>query len=253
MKKLVLLCAAIFTMAQLNAATPEVAAAEAPTSTVAADEDNGVAYEHPFKNDDEKTKHWSVTTTGFYFGMGVKHSWEVINNSFEIGLLNIAAVKYNSLHGQNISLGVGIHHRSYSMKRPAMLMRDDLTDAVVMGTYPSVSVDEIKDRSSNLNMWTLQFPLMFKQRIVKKLEVSVAGILNWNTYARVDNHYELNKVEYDTKYKALKQNKVNFDFMGTLSWNDFGIYCRYTPGKFFEDGHGPEIKNTWTMGITLGL
>lgn len=253
MKKLVLLCAAIFTMAQLNAATPEVAAAEAPTSTVAADEDNGVAYEHPFKNDDEKTKHWSVTTTGFYFGMGVKHSWEVINNSFEIGLLNIAAVNYNSLHGQNISLGVGIHHRSYSMKRPAMLMRDDLTDAVVMGTYPSVSVDEIKDRSSNLNMWTLQFPLMFKQRIVKKLEVSVAGILNWNTYARVDNHYELNKVEYDTKYKALKQNKVNFDFMGTLSWNDFGIYCRYTPGKFFEDGHGPEIKNTWTMGITLGL
>jgi hypothetical protein len=240
-------------MAQLNAATPEVAAAEAPTSTVAADEDNGVAYEHPFKNDDEKTKHWSVTTTGFYFGMGVKHSWEVINNSFEIGLLNIAAVNYNSLHGQNISLGVGIHHRSYSMKRPAMLMRDDLTDAVVMGTYPSVSVDEIKDRSSNLNMWTLQFPLMFKQRIVKKLEVSVAGILNWNTYARVDNHYELNKVEYDTKYKALKQNKVNFDFMGTLSWNDFGIYCRYTPGKFFEDGHGPEIKNTWTMGITLGL
>lgn len=253
MKKLVLLCAAIFTMAQLNAATPDVAAAEAPTSTVAADEDNGVAYEHPFKNDDEKTKHWSVTTTGFYFGMGVKHSWEVINNSFEIGLLNIAAVNYNSLHGQNISLGVGIHHRSYSMKRPAMLMRDDLTDAVVMGTYPSVSVDEIKDRSSNLNMWTLQFPLMFKQRIVKKLEVSVAGILNWNTYARVDNHYELNKVEYDTKYKALKQNKVNFDFMGTLSWNDFGIYCRYTPGKFFEDGHGPEIKNTWTMGITLGL
>ena len=253
MKKLVLLCAAIFTMAQLNAATPEVAAAEAPTSTIAADEDNGVAYEHPFKNDDEKTKHWSVTTTGFYFGMGVKHSWEVINNSFEIGLLNIAAVNYNSLHGQNISLGVGIHHRSYSMKRPAMLMRDDLTDAVVMGTYPSVSVDEIKDRSSNLNMWTLQFPLMFKQRIVKKLEVSVAGILNWNTYARVDNHYELNKVEYDTKYKALKQNKVNFDFMGTLSWNDFGIYCRYTPGKFFEDGHGPEIKNTWTMGITLGL
>lgn len=253
MKKLILLCAAIFTMAQLNAATPEVAAAEAPTSTVAADEDNGVAYEHPFKNDDEKTKHWSVTTTGFYFGMGVKHSWEVINNSFEIGLLNIAAVNYNSLHGQNISLGVGIHHRSYSMKRPAMLMRDDLTDAVVMGTYPSVSVDEIKDRSSNLNMWTLQFPLMFKQRIVKKLEVSVAGILNWNTYARVDNHYELNKVEYDTKFKALKQNKVNFDFMGTLSWNDFGIYCRYTPGKFFEDGHGPEIKNTWTMGITLGL
>ena len=51
MKKLVLLCAAIFTMAQLNAATPEVAAAEAPTSTVAADEDNGVVVRFPGADD----------------------------------------------------------------------------------------------------------------------------------------------------------------------------------------------------------
>ena len=253
MKKLTLLCAAIFTIAQLNAATPEIAAAEAPTTSVAADEENSVAYEHPFKNDEEKTKHWSVTTSGFYFGMGVKHNWEAINNSFEIGLLNAAAVNYNSLHGQNISLGVGIHHRSYSMKRPIMLVRDDFSDAVIMSTYPNDDVDKIKDRASNLNMWTLQFPLMFKQRIVKKLEVSVAGILNWNYNAQVDNHYEINKIEHNTRFKGLKQQKVNFDFMGALTWNDFGIYCRYTPSKFFEDAHGPEIKNTWTMGITIGL
>lgn len=253
MKKIVLILTAMLAMAQMNAATPETATSEAAATTVAADNDNESTYQPPFMDNDESTKHWTITTSGFYVGMGVKHNWEAINNSFEIGLLNIAAVNYNSLHGQNLSLGVGIHHRSYSMKRPIMLVRDDFADAVIMGAYPSLNIEEIKERSSNLNLWTVQFPLMFTQKIVKKLDITVAGIMNWNTYARVDNHYELNNVEHDTKYKGLKQEKINFDFMGALSWDEFGIYCRYSPGKFFEDAHGPEIKNTWTMGITIGL
>lgn len=243
MKKIVLIFAAMLAMVQMNTAT----AAE----TAAADDENAMTYDHPFKSDDAKS-HWAVTTSGFYFGMGVKHNWETINNSFEIGLLNAVGVNYNSLHGQNISLGVGIHHRSYSMKRPSMLLRDDVTDAVIVGAYPKDN-DNIKNRSSNLNMWSVQFPLMFTQRIVGKLDITLAGILNWNAFARIDNHYEMNKVEHDTKYKALKQQQIGFDAMGALTWNEFGIYCRYTPGKFFKDGHGPEIKNTWTMGITIGL
>ena len=254
MKKIALLFVAILTMAQTNAEVPVATNNESPAVAVAAADDKESTYQVPFKNDDEEsTKHWTVTTNGFYFGMGVKHNWDVINNSFEVGLLNFAAVNYNSLHGQNISLGVGIHHRSYSMKRPIMLVRNDDLDAVVPDEYPSININEIKDRSSNLNMWTIQFPLMFTQKIYKKLDITVAGIMNWNVYARVDNHYEINKVEYDTKYKALKQEKINFDIMGALSWNEIGIYCRYTPGKFFKDGRGPEIKNIWTMGLTIGL
>ena len=197
MKKLTLIFVAIFAMAQMNAATPDAAVSEAPTTTMAADDNEESTYQHPFKDDDESTKHWTVTTNGLYLGAGVNHSWDAINNSFEIGLLNIGALKYNSLHGQVLTLGVGIHHRSYSMKRPIMLERGDNSQIVTVGTYPSQN--DIKDRSSNLNTWTIQFPLMFKKRIYKKLNIGVAGILNWNTYARVDNHYELNKVENDTK------------------------------------------------------
>jgi len=254
MKKIALVFAAMFAMAQLNAATNDAASAvEAPATVAAADEDKDVTYDHPFKNDDEKTKHWSITTSGIYVGMGVSHSFDLINNSVEAGLLNAIAVNYNSLHGQNISLGVGIQHRSYSMKRPHMLMREFSGSKVEITEYPSFDIDKIKNRSSNLNMWSVQFPLMFRQRIVKKLDITVAGILNWNTYARVDNHYEIDKVEIDNKYKGLNQNKINFDFMGSLTWDEFGIYCRYSPGKFFKDGYGPEIKNTWTLGLIVCL
>ena len=245
MKKIVLIFAAMLTMVQMNT----VSAAEAPAAD---DDENSISYDHPFKSDDAKT-HWSFTTSGFYFGLGVSHNWEVINNSFEIGLLNAVGINYNSLHGQNISLGVGIHHRSYSMKRPIMLIRDDVSDAVIMSTYPSVDADKIKNRSSNLNLWAVQFPLIFTQRIAGKLDITLAGILNWNTYARVDNHYELSKVEHDTKFKSLKQQKIGFDAMGALTWDECGIYCRYTPGKFFKDAHGPEIKNTWTLGFIIAL
>lgn len=260
MKKILLLITAMLAMSQMNATSANDAAASnnaLPQVATEAqdgdnDNDNESAYQHPFANNDESTKHWSVTTSGFYVGMGVKHSWETINNSFEIGLLNFAAVNYNSLHGQNISLGVGIHHRSYSIKRPNMLVRD-AGNIVVVDEYPTINVDQIKKRSSNLNMWTIQFPLMFSQRIVKKLNVTVAGIMNWNAYARVDNHYEMDNVVHDTKFKKLKQQKIGFDVMGALSWNKFGLYCRYSPGKFFKDGYGPEIKNTWTVGIAMGL
>ncbi len=253
MKKITMILAAMLAMAQMSAA-PAIAASEAHATVAAAadDDDSESAYKTPFANDENSTKHWTVTTSGFYIGMGVKHNWDKVNNSFEVGMLNVAAVNYNTLHGQQLSLGVGIHHRSYSIKRPHMLTRNN-EGVVSLTDYPSNDVDEIKKRSSNLNVWAVQFPLMFSQKIYKKLEITVAGIMNWNVNARADNHWELNKVETDSRHKGLKQQKVNFDLMGALSWNATGIYCRYSPGKFFKDGYGPEIKNTWTLGLTIGL
>ena len=256
MKKIALIIAAMFTMAQMSAATDDAAvnydATNAETPALAADDDDN-SPSLMEKTDAEINEHWAVFCDGFYLGMGIKHNWEPINNSFEVGILNVVGLKYNSLHGQTISLGAGFHHRSHSIKRPNMLYREENGSKVDVTTYPSNNINDIKDRTSNLNLWTVQFPLIFRQRIVKKLDISVAGILNWNTYAQVDNHYELNKIEYDTHYKGLKQNKVNFDFMGALTWDEFGIYCRYSPGKFFKDGYGPEIKETWTIGLMLGL
>lgn len=243
MKKFALLFAAMLAMVQINAAAGEPAGDDEKTYQVST----------PFSDDDESTKHWTVETSGFYIGMGVDHSWEAINNSFEVGLLNIAALNYNSLHGQNISLGVGIHHRSYSIKRPLMLVREEGSSVVTTDFYPNQNVDKIKDRSSNLNMWAVQFPLMFNQKIYKKLSFSLGAIMDWNFKACVDNHYELDKVEHDTRYNGLKQNKLTFDFMGGINLKAIGVYCRYSPSKFFKDGYGPEIKNTWTLGLVIGM
>ena len=190
--------------------------------------------------------HWAIISSGFYMGGGIYHSWEMINNSFEIGLLNIAAVNYSSHHGQDISLGIGIHHRSFSLKRPNMLMHDDNTGVVGTTFYPDGI--EVNNRSSNLNVWTWQFPLLFRQRVYKSFAIRLGGIMNWNYKAKVHNKYTIGKTNYDVTQNGLKQNKITFDLMVGLSLKHSGIYCRYSPNELFKKGYGPEIKNTWTMG-----
>ena len=218
--------------------------------TVMADNDwSDLEVSHPLT---EENPHWTVESSGVYLGLGVKHNWEAINNSFEVGILNIVSINYNSLHGQNLSLGVGFHHRSYSMKRPGMLVRDN-NGVVSLDIYPQSDIAETKNRTSNLNVWAMQLPLIFRQRIYKKFMIGVGGIMNWNFNARADNHYNSNKTDYDTHFKGLHQNKVNFDLIGSLNIGGLGVYCRYSPAKFFKEDYGPEIKNTWTLGLVLGM
>lgn len=194
----------------------------------------------------DKDHHWAIISSGFYMGGGIHHSWEMINNSFEIGLLNIAAINYSSNHGQDISLGVGIHHRSFSLKRPNMLMFDESTNVVSTTLYPEVM--EIKERTSNLNLWALQFPLLFRQKIYKSFAIRFGGIMNWNYKAHVNNHYIIGKTTYDITQRGLKQNKITFDVIGGLTFSHTGIYFRFSPNEVFKKDYGPEIKNTWTMG-----
>ena len=288
MKKTILIIAAMFAMAQVSNATNDtVTVIEQPSQVIITETPNGVkvnvqgskdnnsanytyTVEHqandmvntsqekdweirfPFSKDDSvKRYHWSVTMDGFYMGGGIHHSWDLINNSFEIGLLNFAAINYDSHYGQNISLGVGIHHKSFSLKRPNMLVRDEMIDVVSAMHYPEGA--ESKDCSSNLNMWALQFPLMFRQKIYKSFAIRLGGIMNWNYMAQVNNHYKIGKSDYHITEKGLKQNKITFDLMGGLTLGQIGIYCRYSPNEVFKKGYGPEIKNTWTLGGCIGF
>ena len=205
---------------------------------------------YPFAKSDSSS-HWAIIMDGFYMGGGISHSWDMINNSFEVGLLNFAAINYDSHHGQSISLGVGIHHKSFSLKRPNMFVRDEATDVVGTVLYPD-GVQE-KERTSNLNMWALQFPLMFRQKIYKSLAIRVGGIMNWNYRAQVNNHYYIGKSEFHITERGLKQNKITFDVMGGLTGGHIGIYCRFSPNEVFKKGYGPEIKNTWTLGGVLAF
>ena len=196
--------------------------------------------------------HWGIIMDGLYLGGGVHNSW----GTFEIGVLNGVGVNYDSHHGQNISLGLGFSFKAISPTKTIMLVCDDMTKVVSVVPFPE-SV-ESKGNWSNLHMASLQFPLMFRQKIYKRLAIRFGGIMNWNYLAQVNTHYKIGNDDHNITEWGLKQNQITFDVMGGLSLSTrsvggAGIYCRYSPSQVFKKGYGPEIKDTWTVGVCIGF
>ena len=203
----------------------------------------------PFKKSGNKRYHWSIVCSGLYFGAGLATSYDLVNNSFNWGILNIASLNYNTLHGQQFSIGVGYDNKRFSLKRPNCFVMDEATNIVGIESYPEGTVD----RSSVLSVRTIQFPLQFQQFFGKKFHITLGGTMNWNVYAKCNTHYKVNKTHHDVSYRGIKQNKLTFDVYGALSYNRIGVYCRYSPCNLFKQGFGPEIKNTWMLGAIIAL
>ncbi len=285
MKKIVLLFATMLAMAQAQAATPDtvtvieqpkqVIITETPTGSlikvIGSKEKDDYSYTYtmqhsgndtvhtsqstdwelnlPFMKSSNKEYHWSVVSSGLYIGAGLGTSNNLVNNCFNWGILNIASLNYNTLHGQQFSIGVGYDNKRFSLKRPNCFVMDEETEIVDTDYYPEGTVDN----SSVLSVRTIQFPLQFQQFFGKKFHFTLAGTMNWNVYAKCNTHYKVNKTHHDVSYRGIKQNKLTFDVYGALSYNRIGIYCRYSPCSVFKKGFGPEIKNTWMMGVAIAL
>lgn len=285
MKKYSLFFAVLFTVAQMSAQTPDtvtvidqphqVIITETPTGSIVkikgmkdndeynytyrmehaandsvhTSQDSDWDLNFPFKKNKRKRYHWTMETKGLYFGGGLKTSYDLVNNSFNWGILNIASINYDTWHGQHFSLGVGYDNKRFSLKRPNCFVMDESTNIVDTEFYP----ENVEDRSSVLSVRAIQFPLLFQQDLGKDFHIVLGASMNWNVYAKCNTHYKINKTNYDISYRGIKQNKITFDVIGALSFDGLAIYCRYTPSNMFKKGFGPEIKNTWTMGVSIGL
>ena len=202
-----------------------------------------------YKSSRKENTHWTMETKGIYFGAGLKTSNDLVNNSFNWGVLDIASINYNTLHGQHFSLGVGYDSKRFSLKRPNCFVMDEDTRIVDTGIYP----DNVGKRSSVLNVRAIQFPLLFQQDLGDEFHIILGASMNWNVYAKCNTHYKINTVDYDITYHNIKQNKLTFDVIGAFSLDGLAIYCRFSPNEVFKKGVGPEIKNAWTLGVALGL
>ena len=286
MKKIVFILTAMLAMAQAEASAPDtvtvieqpkqVVITETPTGTnvtVTGSKDNeDYSYTYtmqhsandtihttqsadwelnlPFmKSSGNGSYHWSLETKGIYFGAGLNSSCDLINNSFNWGILDIMSINYHTLHGQHFSLGVGFDSKRFSLKRPNCFVKDESTKVVYTDVYP----EGVSNRSSVLNVRAVQFPLLFQQDLGDDFHFVLGAAMNWNVYAKCTTKYKENKVKTKLSYSNIKQNKITFDVIGGLSYNGLAVYVRYSPCNVFQKGFGPEIKNTWTLGGAISF
>ena len=141
---------------------------------------------------------------------------------------------------------MGLNYANYGLRAPYFWNRSSngaLGYVASPGDYAT--------HSATLSMWSMQFPLMYNHSLGKKWSIAAAAVMNWNCYANISNGYSVGKSDYSVTTHGLNQRKITFDYVGMLSWHGVGFYFRYAPQSLFKTGMGPEMKNRWTVGITL--
>ena len=193
---------------------------------------------------------WNITSGGLAFGFvdGISSEADVkMGKSFEISWLNVIGAKYNTGHGQRISVGLGLDWKNYKLGSAERFSVDE--SGVKVLPYPAGATP----RKSRLKVFALELPVIIRQRIGRYVDVFAGEITNFNVHSSVVTVYDSpeGKVEESTS-KGIHQAPVTFDVIAGVNYRKVGAYVRYSPCRVIKDGYGPKI-NTLSVGLVLGL
>ncbi len=193
---------------------------------------------------------WNITSGGLAFGFvdGISQEADVkMESSFEISWLNVIGAKYNTGHGQRISVGLGIDWKNYKLKSTQRFVVNEA--GVSVSTYP----DAATHRKSRVKVFALELPILFRQRIFSHFDLLVGEVTNFNVHASVLTTYVCdNKKVRQCVTKGLHRSPVTFDLIAGVNYRKIGAYVRYSPCRVFKKGYGPMLQ-TLSVGVALGL
>ena len=209
----------------------------------------------PFKKWKKRSsKPWEVFFGGVYVGWGKSHAdaacKDFMGVTHEWGILNVIGVGYNFGNRNRLSIGVGYHSKWIYAKKGRRFASDVADDAVV--TMDAWGTEQEK-RKSEIEIYTVQFPLLYNKAFGEDFSFFAGGILNWNCYAQYHNSYKVKHTKFDTTTSGLNQRKVSFDAIAGLNYGFLGLYFRYAPQSIFKKDFGPKLDNTWTMGLMIAF
>lgn len=144
---------------------------------------------------------------------------------------------------QTYSIGLGLNWRNYGLKDNNTSFQK-VNDVVGLGKFPA----NAGSRYSAVHTLGINIPLLFTQDIGKKVSFSVGPIVSFNAWGWVNNDYDIGDDNFDISTRKIGQRPVTVDIMGVLEYEEFGIFCKYSPMSVFKKDRGPEFQS-----ITLGL
>lgn len=191
---------------------------------------------------------WNIYSGGFLFGwVNAPTGLDVdMGRSYELAWLNVAGAKFNTGHGQRITMGVGIDWRNYKLHRGTRFLWDD--DHIAVGDYPATAAP----RSSRLKVFSLTVPIIFRQRLVNKVDLMAGAIVNFNVHGSLETVYDLDGEKITERTTRIHQVPVTIDLMAGVKWSCLGAYVRYSPCHVLQQDHAPAFT-TFSTGIFLGF
>jgi hypothetical protein len=158
--------------------------------------------------------------------------------SWEIGL---TAIQYDYTPKNSkttLSAGFGLTFRNYTLSGHDQMFAK-VGDKLLVGQREG----KVSDLSSSIYTMGLSMPLLAKQRFSKNFAVSLGAQVNWYTYARVNNNYEIGDDDFDVNTKKIGHRPLTVDVLGILHFGSVGVYCKYSPMSVLKKERGPEFKS----------
>lgn len=163
-------------------------------------------------------------------------SWE--------GFLTLAQYEYHPrLKSKNykywFSAGFEYGARIYNMKNGKRFCKNDNSTDVALGTFP----DGATHRSSGINIFSLNLPLLWHLDIGKKQRWGIAAgaVVNFNVYSELYTRYKLNGSKYSEHISSAHARPVTVEFMGIVKNPFIDLYVKYSPFNVLRDNRGPKF------------
>lgn len=190
---------------------------------------------------------WNIYSGDFVLGWNRTSGIDVaMGHSIDIGWLSVIGAKYNTGHGQRITVGLGIDWRNYRL--PKNMCFVDQGEALAIGAYPEGATS----RLSRVKVFSLTVPVLFKQRIIDNLDIFAGPVVNINLHASMLTQYKLDGEKVKISHTGINQVPVTVDLMGGLKWRGIGCYVRYSPCHVLKEQYAPAFTPL-TVGVGLAL
>ena len=190
---------------------------------------------------------WNIYSGGFVVGWnnasGINSA---MGRSIDIGWLSIIGAKYNTGHGQRITMGAGIDWRNYRLDTSARFVDDG--DHISIDGYPEGATSCL----SRVKVFSITMPVIFSQRLVHKLDIFAGPVVNFNVRSSVLTQFRLGDEKVKLSRTGIHQVPVTVDIMGGIKWRGIGCYVRYSPCHVLKGDFAPAFTPL-TVGVGLAL
>lgn len=167
--------------------------------------------------------------------------------SIDLGIGKIVGIKYTPWNdGPSFSFGAGVFAQKFTLHNKGMF--DKVGKSLVVVGLPG----DAHNSHVRLYNFGFQMPFTITQNLYRGFSFSAGVVMKFNTYTTASNKYSIENRTYDTSFKGLQQRILTYDIYGGLGWDNFSLYCRYSPLSLFSADKGPKF-DVISFGINLGF
>lgn len=174
------------------------------------------------------------------------HDKGYVKNCYELGFKQLIGVAWSRgrVHPSSFSIGLGFSLQRYLAQDGYVYSKEG--DRLVLRPV----FDGRRVKSSHMDVWSFNVPMIYKQRFGRNLHFCVGGIMNLNCYASAQNEITEGNIKQKIKLKGLQQSLFTADAYVSLGFDVISVYAMWSPMNMFKRNFGPELK-AWSIGVDL--